>query len=107
MVLAVELACKCSPYRLVSIWGYEKIIQDVFTLLFACFSGMNSVLVLIVLLLAVPLQLFLSHYISSIYSTATANDADSAFPIGSSTSELGGQESVKGIESVRRDALDR
>lgn len=72
---------------------------------------MNSALVLIMLLLAVPLQLFLSHYINSLYATttatATSDNADSALPTSSSASDLGKPDSVKDIQSVRREALDR
>ena len=63
------------------------------------FSGMNSALVLIILLLAVPLQLFLSHYINSIYAAGTTAD--------SAVSGKGGKEAPRTIETVRREALDR
>jgi len=67
---------------------------------------MNSALVLIVLMLAVPLQLFLSHYINSIYgSTGTSAAASAAFEGSSSTQKL--NNAPKSIESVRREALDR
>ena len=60
---------------------------------------MNSAIVLIVLLLAVPLQLFLTHYINTSYAasaTSAPSDVDTD-PV----------KEVKGIEAVRREALHR
>ena len=67
--------------------------------------GMNSVVVLLMLLLAVPLQLFLSHYINTSYATsASADSATSgeALPLGGSVSKSSGD-----IHSVRMEALHR
>ena len=53
-------------------------------------AGMNSALVLVILLLAVPLQLFLSHYINTIYTTSNAKSVGS-----------------ESIESARIEAFNR
>ena len=59
-----------------------------------CSVGMNTVIVLLMLLLAVPLQLFLSHYINTAYSDAESVDS--------------GPENSKGdINSVRTEAVHR
>lgn len=61
--------------------------------------GMNSVVVLLMLLLAVPLQLFLSHYISTAYAVTTSSGADSA---------KAGTDGVTGdIHSFRAEAMHR
>ena len=60
---------------------------------------MNSVVVLLMLLLAVPLQLFLSHYISTAYAVTTSSGADSA---------KAGTDGVTGdIHSFRAEAMHR
>ena len=58
-------------------------------------AGMNSALVLLALLLAVPLQLFLTHYINTKYGSGTPNTVES------SSSEH------KDIQSIRLEALNR
>lgn len=64
--------------------------------------GMNTVIVLLMLLLAVPLQLFLSHYINTAY--AVSFDAESVDP-GAAESPT---ENVRGdINAVRMEALHR
>lgn len=57
---------------------------------------MNSTLVLLALLLAVPLQLFLTHYINTKYGAASNNKAES--------SPGSGQDN---IQSARIEALHR
>ena len=68
---------------------------------------MNSALVLIVLMLAVPLQLFLSHYINSIYGSTGTSAAESATFVEGSSTQQRGNEAPRSMESVRREALDR
>ena len=59
--------------------------------------GMNTAIILLVLLLAVPLQLFLSHYINTSYSgsDAPADSGEAAEPIRGD------------INSVRIEAMNR
>ncbi len=66
---------------------------------------MNSAVVLLVLLLAVPLQLFLSHYINTAYTHAVPNSADSAASGGAEKSL--GSKGKGDINSVRKEALNR
>lgn len=78
---------------------------------------MNAAVVLIVLLLAVPLQLFLSHYIQQVYlesaasnHMATGRDASKADHLASDNvvndQELHG-ERKDNLETIRADAMDR
>ena len=65
---------------------------------------MNSALVLIVLLLAVPLQLFLTHYINTSYASSSSANSATAGP-DSMGSE--GQDAGRGIDTVRMEAFHR
>ena len=68
-------------------------------------AGMNTVLVLIVLLLAVPLQLFLTHYINASYGSSTSANAAAAGADNVAGKE--GKEGDRGIDTVRMEAFHR
>lgn len=65
---------------------------------------MNSALVLIILLLAVPLQLLITHYLNTTYSTIA--DADSAVSDADSVGSMG-RDGNGGIQTVRKEALHK
>ncbi len=69
-----------------------------------CPTGMNSALVLIILLLAVPLQLFLTHYINTTYPAST--NANSATE-GSVSKDSAGKDVDGSIDTVRVEAFHR
>ena len=77
--------------------------------------GVNAAVVLIVLLLAVPLQLFLSHYISQVYanSSHTAIEFKGPSKLGAGVGEKAAIESgldtteTKGIEAARIQAVTK
>ena len=86
--------------------------------LFVCvFLGVNAAVVLVVLLLAVPLQLFLSHYLAQVYTDGSHATVEFNGPgkLGPSSSgerttvasgDVGASE-AKGIEATRKEAANR
>lgn len=64
---------------------------------------MNSAVVMIILLLAVPLQLFLTHYINTTYASSLNTDSTDS---GSPSVRLKGN-NVDRLQSLRTEALLR
>ena len=63
--------------------------------------GMNPTLILILLLLAVPLQLFFNHYLQQSYSSSVSEVGDG----GSGKMDTAGE--VNGLNEARLEAMER
>lgn len=77
-------------------------------------AGVNAAVVLVVLLLAVPLQLFLSHYLSQVYANSSHTAVEfkgpsKLGPVGERAAiESGmGSSETKGIEAARIKAVKK
>lgn len=93
------------------------ILSATFSLSLCIPTGMNAAVVLIILLLAVPLQLFLSNYIQQVYLESTSSDLTAA---GKGASGRKGVESdgqtmvvdrggkkADNLDAIRADAMNR
>ena len=77
-------------------------------------TGVNAAVVLVVLLLAVPLQLFLSHYLSQVYSSTSHTSVEFKGPskLGPSGERAAidsgmGSSETKGIQAARLQAVNQ
>ena len=75
---------------------------------YAFHSGINATLVLIVLLLAVPLQLYLNHYLNQTYTTPSTDGGTTSVKeaIKKGMDDAPPQEE-EGIDEVRKKAMER
>lgn len=71
-------------------------------------AGFNATVVLVLLLLAVPLQLFFNHYLEQAYTTASVTD-DLVGPVRKAVKDgrMKVEEQEEGIDDVREKALER